>query len=233
MSWPLRKSSSSSLSSVGLANNTSNNNNNNNASNLNLSRASTGSNTTTLTNPTAATATCNVGPVPRAVQLDFDKEEKKIQQLETTNKKFYKDVKSYVDKIDELNKSETKMINNLSGLASHATTLSTTNNSSSNNNNNSTLATIDTTTNSIDDDKEFLAKLKLWKELLGEHNVSCDNLKQSCQQHVIEPMKKLNLLFPQVYEAIKRRQQAFNELTKQQHKLDKALEKVGFFFFYI
>jgi hypothetical protein len=215
MSWPLRKSSSSSLSSTGL-NNINNNNNNNNTSSLNLSHAHTASSTSPI-----ASAACNVGPVPRAVQLDFDKEEKKIQQLETTNKKFYKDVKTYVDKIDELNKSETKMINNLSGLASHASILCS---------NNSTLAntTFDTTNSPIDDDKEFLTKLKLWKDLLSEHNMSCESLKHSCQQQVIEPMKKLNLLFPQVYEAIKRRQQAFNELTKQQHKLDKALEKVSY-----
>ena len=61
-------------------------------------------------------STSVVGLVPRAVQLEFDKEEKKIQQFEMTNKKLYRDVKNYVDKIDELIKSETKMINNLSNL---------------------------------------------------------------------------------------------------------------------
>ena len=66
------------------------------------------------------------------------------------------------------------------------------------------------------DEVEFLAKLKVWKDLLIEHNSTCDNLKASCQTQVIDPMKKLNSLFPQVYEAIKRRQHAFNELCKQQ-----------------
>lgn len=63
---------------------------------------------------------------------------------------------------------------------------------------------------------EFLSKLKLWKDLLNEHNSTCDQLKASCQSQVIDPMKKLNSLFPQVYESIKRRQAAFNELCKQQ-----------------
>ena len=86
MSWPHRKSSSSSIS----------------GNQTGLNRQSTSNQ-------------AGIGLVPRSVQLDFDKEEKKIQQLEQTNKKFYKDVKCYVEKIEELNKSETKMINNLSG----------------------------------------------------------------------------------------------------------------------
>lgn len=89
MSWPLRKSSASSLTG--------------NTAGLNRQSSS------------SSHSSAGIGLVPRSVQLDFDKQEKKIQQLEQTNKKFYKDVKCYVDKIDELNKSETKMINNLSG----------------------------------------------------------------------------------------------------------------------
>lgn len=180
MSWPHRKSSSSSIS----------------GNQTGLNRQSTSNQ-------------AGIGLVPRSVQLDFDKEEKKIQQLEQTNKKFYKDVKCYVEKIEELNKSETKMINNLSGMTSTATIQSLTESNSNFNN----------------DEVEFLAKLKVWKDLLIEHNSTCDNLKASCQTQVIDPMKKLNSLFPQVYEAIKRRQHAFNELCKQQSKLEKALEK--------
>ena len=184
MSWPLRKASSSSITGASTG----------------LNRQS-GSST--------GTASAGVGLVPRSVQLDFDKEEKKIQQLELINKKFYKDVKGYVEKIDELNKSETKMISNLSSLT----------------NTSAASGIIELNAHVQAEELEFLSKLKLWKDLLNDHNASCDNLKQSCQTQVIEPMKKLNSLFPQVYEAIKRRQCAFNELCKQQGKLDKALEK--------
>lgn len=156
--------------------------------------------------------TSGSGIVPRSVQLDFDKEEKKIQQLEQTNKKFYKDVKCYVEKIDELNRSETKMITNLSNLASPVAVKYLGIEANGNGNFKS-------------EELEFLDKLRDWKEMLGEHNSACDGLKVACQTQVIEPMKKLNSMFPQVYEAIKRRQSAFNELCKQQGKLDKALEK--------
>lgn len=183
MSWPLRKASASSLTG--------------NTTGLNRQSSS------------SSHSSAGIGLVPRSVQLDFDKQEKKIQQLEQTNKKFYKDVKCYVDKIDELNKSETKMINNLSGLANTATIQSLT----------------DENDHFRTEEIEFLSKLKLWKDLLNEHNSTCDQLKASCQSQVIDPMKKLNSLFPQVYESIKRRQAAFNELCKQQGKLDKALEK--------
>ena len=64
-----------------------------------------------------STNPAGVGIVPRAVQIEFEREEKKIQQFETTNKKFYKDVKYYIEKLDELIKSETKMINNIANLA--------------------------------------------------------------------------------------------------------------------
>ncbi len=213
MSWPLRKSSSSSLSSSNSTNPTTN--------------PITTATNTSASNPInrQSSASCNLGlAVPRSVQLDFDKEEKKIQELELTNKKFYKDVKSYVLKIDELNKSESKLISNLSNLANQS---SITNSilTSSETTTTTTAANITISTTSTDEDKEFLSQLKQWKDLLNDHNASCDHLKQSCQQQVIEPMKKLNSLFPQVYEAIKRRQQAYNEFTRQQSKLDKALEK--------
>lgn len=187
-------------------------------------------------------ASASVGVVPRAVQLDFDKEEKKIQQFETTNKKFYKDVKCYVEKIDELNKSETKMINNLANLANNSSPTTNTTTTTSN----STLNTIQSSNSNKNqfnnqqqladmvnlniantdlNDQEFLCKLKQWKELLNEHNKSCEFLKQTCQKDVIEPMKNLNSLFPQVYAAIKKRENTYRELLKQQEKLDKAQEK--------
>ena len=196
-------------------------------------------------------ASASVGVVPRVVQLDFEKEEKKIQQFESTNKKFYKDVKCYVEKIDELNKSEAKMINNLASLANNSspTTSTTNSNSSTSQTLNSTqTSSLNTSTsansknqfsnqqqladmanlniaNTDLNDQEFLCKLKQWKELLSEHNKSCEFLKQACQKDVIEPMKNLNSLFPQVYAAIKKRENTYKELLKQQEKLDKAQEK--------
>jgi hypothetical protein len=191
-------------------------------------------------------ASASVGVVPRAVQLDFEKEEKKIQQFESTNKKFYKDVKCYVEKIDELNKSESKMINNLSNLVNNSSTTSgnstqtlnttqtsslnsSTSTSSKNSQFNTQQQLADMTTLNIANtdlnDQEFLVKLKQWKELLNEHNKSCEFLKQTCQKEVIEPMKNLNSLFPQVYAAIKKREHTYKELLKQQEKLDKAQEK--------
>lgn len=194
-------------------------------------------------------ASATVGIVPRQVQLDFEKEEKKVQQFDSTNKKFYKDVKCYVDKIDELNKSETKMINNLSNLvntSSPNSSNSSSNNTVSNHSLNSSTSTqnnqksttfnntnqqqlLDMTNlniaNTDSNDQEFLCKLKQWKDLLQEHSKSCDTLKQACQSQVVEPMKNLNSVFPRVYAAIKRREQICKELFKQQEKLDKAQEK--------
>ncbi len=164
---------------------------------------------------TSSSASAGIGLVPRSVQLDFDKEEEKIKQLEKTNKQFYKDVKCYVEKIDELNKSETKMVNNLSNLANPSTVKYLS----------------DTNENFTSEEIEFLNKLRQWKEMLNEHNSTCDSLKASCQLQVIDPMKKLNSMFPQVYKAIERRQSAYNELCKQQGKFKNS--NVYFFLFFL
>lgn len=162
-----------------------------------------------------------VGLVPRALQLDLEKEEKKIEQFETTNKKFYKDVKYYVEKIDELNKSENKMVNNLANIINSTHSAPS---SASNTSTHDTLANDSSDQNELNN-RELGEKLKLWKDLLVEHGKSAECLKNTCQSQVIEPMKNLNLMFPQVYAAIKKREQSYKELLKQQDKLEKAQEK--------
>jgi hypothetical protein len=162
-----------------------------------------------------------VGLVPRSLQLDLEKEEKKIEQFETTNKKFYKDVKYYVEKIDELNKSESKMVNNLANIIN---TSHTTPNVASNASSHDTLVNDSSDQNELNN-REIGEKLKLWKDMLNEHGKATECLKNTCQSQVIEPMKNLNLMFPQVYAAIKKREQSYKELLKQQDKLEKAQEK--------
>lgn len=178
--------------------------------------------------------------VPRMVQKDFEKEEKKIQQFEDINKKFYKDVKRYIEAIDETNKSELKLINNILNVMS--TSLNNTNSSS-----NSTLTTTPTiapnkltsslsipaltnSTTSLSNraslSDSFNNKISMWKQThLNQNQNYLEKLKLTCQYDVIEPMKKLNLIFPNVYLAIKRRESAYQEFEKQQHKLSKLQER--------
>jgi hypothetical protein len=164
-----------------------------------------------------------VGLVPRSVQLDFEREEKKIQQFETVNKKFYKDVKNYVEKLDDLIKSENKMLNNVSNFSSSVCESSTTANSSSTSQQGSSNTA--SAADSLNLDKEMFSRLKSIKDLLIEHTKQCEHFKQTCQASVIEPMKNLNLVFPQVYQAIKRREQSLKELIKHQKQLEKLQDK--------
>lgn len=142
-------------------------------------------------------STENVGILPRSVNSEFEKEEKKVQQLESSNKKFYKDVKNYCDKLDELVKSEAKLITNVSNLSSPL----------------------------FDSNQELAEKAAKLKDQLNERAKSSDQLKQTCISNVIEPMKKLNSVFPHVYQSIKRREQYLKELQKQQEKLYKLQDK--------
>lgn len=150
--------------------------------------------------------------VPRAMQIDFEKEQKKIENFENINKKFHKDVKAYIDRLDELKKNETKMIGDLDNFIGQALMTSTSVGE----------AEIETTATNETDFKE---KFQLWRDILVHHNTSCETLKQSCQSKVIEPIKKLNNLFPNVYSAIKRRDQALSEYIKQKAKLEKLQER--------
>lgn len=170
-------------------------------------------------------STVGVGIVPRAVQIEFEKEENKIKQFESINKKFYKDIKYYIDKLDDLIKSETKMVNNISSLAQVSL-------NESNSSNEAAAAAAVAVSNSFSVDefnKEFLAKLTNCRELLEEHAKSVDIFKTASSKSVAEPMKNLNSIFPQVYEAIERRKSLLKELIKKQEKLDKlqSRERTG------
>lgn len=172
-------------------------------------------------------STVGVGIVPRAVQTEFEKEENKIKQFESINKKFYKDIRYYIEKLDDLIKSESKMFSNISNLAQASlSTESPTIDSSS------SLAAATTASSgfSVDEfNKEFLSKLINCRELLDEHAKSVDTFKTASSKSVADPMKSLNSIFPQVYEAIERRKTVLKELLKKQEKLDKlqSRERTG------
>jgi bridging integrator 3 len=169
--------------------------------------------------------------VPRMVQKDFEKEEKKIKQFEETNKKLYKDVKRYIESIDETNKSELKLINNILIVMSTTTTTTTT---LATNKLTSSLSipALTNSTSSISNPyrlslaDSFNNKITHWKQThLSQNQNYLEKLKLTCQYDVIEPMKKLNLLFPSVYSAIKRREKAYQDFEKEQQKLLKFQEK--------
>lgn len=179
-----------------------------------------------MNNRQSVNPTASVGLIPRAVQLEFDKEEKKIQQFDSTNKKFYRDVKNYVEKIDDLIKNENKMISNLTNLAFNQANYSADSKLTGGATTSTNATSIQQNHQSTDsNEKDFIEKLKSLKELSSEHVKSSDQLKQACISHVIDPMKNLNLLFPLVNTAIKKRETSYKELVKLQEKLEKAQEK--------
>ena len=117
----------------------------------------------------ASKSNAGVGLVPRADQLEFDKEEKRVEQFETANEKFYRDVKSYIKKIDELCKSENKLISDLThtianASAAAAVTTSNTNTAATTTNNNTNdQSDFSSSWSSFNNDSEqaFIRKLKV------------------------------------------------------------------------
>lgn len=170
--------------------------------------------------------------VPRMVQKDFEKEEKKIKQFEEINKKFYRDVERYIGAIDDTNKSEFKLINNIlvvmSTTTTTAPTLATNKLTSS-----LSIPALTNSTSSISNPYHRLSladsfnnKITQWKQThLTQNQNYLEKLKSTCLKDVIEPMKQLTSIFPSVKSAIKRREKAYQDFEKEQQKLLKLQEK--------
>lgn len=151
--------------------------------------------------------------VPHTVQMDFEKEVKKINQFEEVNKKLHKELKRYMDSIDNVYKSELKLVNNLSNLTSKLEKKVE-------------VPESEDERACMDLIKDFNVKLNQWKTALdNENGKTTENLKQTCQIRVAEPLKNLNDVFPNVHAAIKTRDKSYNELMKQHAKLEKMQEK--------
>jgi len=151
--------------------------------------------------------------VPHTVQMDFEKEVKKINQFEEVNKKLHKELKRYMDSVDSVYKGELKLVNNLSNLTAK-------------------LEKKVEKPQSEDEQacasliNDFNAKLNDWKQVLSsESSKTTETLKQTCQMRVTEPLKSLGGVFPNVHAAIKNRDKSYNELMKQHAKLEKMQEK--------
>jgi hypothetical protein len=144
-----------------------------------------------------------VGIVPRSVQIDFEKEEKKIQEYENINKKFHRDMKIYSEKLESLLKADSKLLSNMVNYSNIVSDFLHTNES------NNICESVNQT----------------FKEIQSNHAKKVEQIRHSCQCHVIEPMKNLSLIFPKIYQAIKKREQSLKDLLKQQKQLERLQEK--------
>ncbi|XP_064601578.1 LOW QUALITY PROTEIN: bridging integrator 3-like [Liolophura sinensis] len=133
--------------------------------------------------------------ISRTTEREVEREAKKLEGLEDTTKKLYKDMKRCIESCTATAKAERKIPRDLLASA---------------------LCQQDTELKSLVEDWDHAA-VRL------EHHQQ--ELNSCCQKVVMEPTKKLSSIFPGVQAAIKKRQQSLQEYNKCQAKIDKYQER--------
>lgn len=120
---------------------------------------------------------------------------KKVERLEETSRKLYKDTKRWVESNQGVVGSERKITQNLmsSQLCQNEPGLS--------------------------------AQVSNWDRSLEKQEPYMKELNNNVQRAVIEPMKKFNGIFPSVQAAVKKRDQSLQEYTKCQAKVEKYQDR--------
>ncbi|XP_050395390.1 bridging integrator 3 [Patella vulgata] len=129
--------------------------------------------------------------ITRTEEREFDKEVKKLEELDQVTKKLYKDVKRSTEAKQVAAKSERKITQDLL---------------------NSTLCQTD---------EELKQQVEDWDRSVNKLEVYTHDMSNCVQKTVIEPMKKFSSIFPGVQTAVKKRDQALQEYQKCQMKVDK------------
>jgi len=123
----------------------------------------------------------------------------RLQELEESTKKLYKEVKKYEDCLSSLQKLETKMASDLT---------------------NCTL---------VHEKEELRKLAEDYSSVVYQMGHATDDLAQLSQKTVVDPMKKLNGEFASIQSAIKKRDQSLAECQRCQQKYEKMqkLERTG------
>ncbi|KAL8622358.1 hypothetical protein ACOMHN_041686 [Nucella lapillus] len=133
--------------------------------------------------------------VSRAVEREFEKEVKKLEELDEITKRMYKDGKRLVETNTALTKTERRLTQELLGTVL------------------------------FQSEKELRWQMEEWDQALSKLDTYMQDVNGVVQKAVIDPVKKINTIFPNVQAAVKRREQSLQELQKCQSKVSKYQER--------
>ncbi|GIY78124.1 bridging integrator 3 [Caerostris darwini] len=128
-------------------------------------------------------------------EIVLEKHVSKLEQLENTTKKLYKDAKKYEDCILEANRSEKKMTSDLS---------------------NSMLC---------QEEEKLRELVQEWHSYVSQVNTFDEDLVLVTRRTVVEPMKKFQTVFSATRSALRKRDQALQDSIKASQKVQKLQEK--------
>jgi len=132
----------------------------------------------------------------RPLQRDFEREVKRLDELEELSRRLHKDVKKLTDANAALAKTERKLSSEL----------------------------LDTPLCRMNE-PELLAQLEAWDTALGRLEASTQGLNGVVNNTVRDPLKKFVDLFPYAHEAIKKRDQTLQEYQRCGDKVQKYQER--------
>ncbi|KAG8176892.1 hypothetical protein JTE90_000477 [Oedothorax gibbosus] len=131
----------------------------------------------------------------RQDEVVLEKHVSKLEQLENTTKKLYKDAKKYEDCILDANRCEKKMTSDLS---------------------NSVIC---------HEEEQLRELVEEWHSYVSQANAFDEDLVLVTHRTIVEPLKKFQGVFSETRSALKKRDQAMQECMKASQKMQKLQEK--------
>lgn len=133
--------------------------------------------------------------VSKAAEREFEREVKKLDELDESTKKIYKDGKRYIEANNALAKAEHKLVQDLlnSGLCQN--------------------------------EEELHRNIEEWERSLEGLDRHRNELNANIQKTLVEPMKKFSGIFPSIQGAIKKREQSLQEYNRCQARVDKYQDR--------
>lgn len=133
--------------------------------------------------------------VSKASEREFEREVKKLDELDESTRKIYKDGKRYIEANNALAKAEHKIVQDLE---------------------NSVLC---------QNEEEFHRNIEGWERALEGVDRHRNEHNSNTQKTLVEPMKKLSSVFPSVQAAVKKRDQSLQEYNRCQARADKYQDR--------
>ncbi|XP_056004556.1 bridging integrator 3-like [Ostrea edulis] len=129
--------------------------------------------------------------VSRTTEREFGREVKRVESLDETSKKLYKDTKRWTDSKLALSNSEHKVTQDLLSSPLCQT------------------------------EPQLNAMVTEWDNVIEKQNTHSRELNNVVQKTLVEPVKRLNTVFPSIQAALKKREQSLQEYQKSQSKVEK------------
>ncbi|XP_061194142.1 bridging integrator 3-like [Saccostrea echinata] len=129
--------------------------------------------------------------VSRTTEREFGREVKRVESLDETSKKLYKDTKRWLESNSALSNSEHKITQDL------------------------------LTSPLCQTEPQLNAMVTEWDRAIEKQNLHSRELNNVVQKTMAEPVKRLNTIFPSIQAALKKREQSLQEYQKSQAKVEK------------